>query len=84
MDKELLVHEILARAFLDIRVASHDDHPRVCFEISDLFHNVPYQLARLRKEKGDFSEIINWLRDRAEKKQMTSYLEHIISECRLP
>jgi hypothetical protein len=81
MDNEQLVYKLLARALLDIRIASDEDNSRVSFELSDLFHNVPYQLARIRQDNGDYSEIIEWLKMRCEQKNMSKWLENVISEC---
>lgn len=81
MNNEFLVQLLIARAFLDIRLAAGEGNTKVCFALSDLFHNVPYQMKRIREDNGDCIEIINWLKMRAEQKNISSWLNHAISEC---
>ncbi len=81
MDYESLVQLLLARALLDIRIAANEENVKVCFALSDLFHNVPYQMKRIRESNGDYLEILDWLKMRAEQKSISKWLEHAISEC---
>lgn len=81
MNNEYLVQMLIARAFLDIRVAANEGNNIICFALSDLFHNVPYQVQVVQKENGDYDEIIDWLKMRADQKNISSWLNHAISEC---
>ncbi|MCX7257016.1 MAG: hypothetical protein NTZ64_09830 [Polaromonas sp.] len=79
MNKETLVLKLVAYALLEIRIASHEGNSRLAFEIADVFHNVPYQIERIKIGDGNYQEIINWLEMRCEQKGMTSWLKNAIA-----
>lgn len=80
MNNEVLVLRLLARAFLDIRIAANDGNSKAAFALADLFHNVPYQLERVRQQEGDFAEVLVSLRTRASQKNLTKWLESALSD----
>lgn len=77
---ESLVLALLTRAMIDIRVFSSDGNSRACHSMSDLFHNVPLQIRRIRSEGGDFQEILDWINMRAEQKNMAGWLQKAIAD----
>ena len=80
MTSEKLVYGLLARVFLDIRVASYGKDSNRAFWLSDLFHNVPYRLDGAETE-DDFKAIIEGLRRRTEGRDgLAAWLDHAISE----
>jgi hypothetical protein len=81
MSDETLLYRLLARAFLDIRIASLEGRNGTVFELADLFHNVPFQIARIRLDDGDFHEILDWLEMRCEQKGIKGWLLNAIDEC---
>lgn len=80
MESELLLHQLLARAMLDIRIYSLEGKCDIVFDIADLFHNIPLQMARIHRDNGDYLEIIDWLRMRASQKKMINWLNNAIFE----
>lgn len=81
MNDEILIHRLLARALLDIRIAALEGRNDATFEISNVFHNVPFQLVRIRSEGGDFHEILEWLEMRCEEGRMKGWLANAIAQC---
>ena len=81
MDDEILIYRLLARALLDIRIAAVEGRNEATFEISNVFHNVPFQLARIRSEGGDFHEILDWLEMRCGESKMKGWLANALEEC---
>lgn len=51
MDNETLIYKLLARALRDIRIASKDSNSQFTFEIADIFHNIPFQIERVKIAK---------------------------------
>jgi hypothetical protein len=80
MNNLSLIHKILARALLDIRIAAHEQNSKIAFDLSDLVHNVPLQLERELKGNTDFTETLNWIRMRAEQKKLTKWLDAVVAE----
>ena len=81
VNSEFLVYRLLARALLDIRIAALDGNTKAALDLADLFHNVPYQIGRIRKQDGDYSEIINYLELRCKQKGLTSWLKTALKDC---
>jgi hypothetical protein len=81
MDSETLIYKLLARALLDIRIACVESDSSAAFQLADLFHNVPYQLARIRSAGGDYKEILDWLEMRSEQKGLSGWLRTAIADC---
>jgi hypothetical protein len=79
MTAEILVYRLLARALLDIRIASLGNESKVVFALSDAFHNIPYQLETISNQGGDFSEIIAWLEERCAQKGMAGWLQNAVA-----
>jgi hypothetical protein len=77
---ESLILALLQRALIDIRMFSREENIRSCENLSDLFHNVPLQLRKIRKEGGDYQEVLDWISMRAEQKNMTNWLRIAIAE----
>jgi hypothetical protein len=82
MEHESKLYNLLAKGLLDIRLAAHEDNAKVAFHISDLLHNVPLQISRAHQEKKDCSDILEWVRMRAEQKGMSKWLDNALSEKR--
>jgi len=82
MDSEALVYQLLARALLDIRIASTEGNAKATYDLADLFHNVPYQISRIRAQSGDYSEIIVYLEQRCQQKGLTSWLKTALGDIR--
>jgi hypothetical protein len=81
MNNETLIYKLLARALLDMRIASKDGNSQFTFEIADIFHNIPLQIERVKNNKEDYKQIIEWLEMRCEQKKMRSWLETAILDC---
>lgn len=75
MDSQSMVYRLLARGLLEIRVASIQGDSKVAFHLADLLHNVPLQMERVRHDGGDYSEMLGWLRMRAEQKSLSRWLD---------
>ncbi len=84
MNNEALVELLIARSFLDIRIAAHDKKHDVCFALSDLFHNVPYQMKKAREGEFDYSEIIKSLKSTAKQKNISKWLDNAINDITEP
>ncbi len=82
MTAETLVYRLLARALLDIRIASLENTPRVVFALADAFHNIPYRLETIRNQGGDFAEILAWLDEHCAQKGISSWLNNAIANIR--
>ena len=80
MNSETLVFKLLARALLDIRIASLEGNSKMAFEIADVFHNVPYQIERIQGGNGSYQEVVDWLEMRCEQKGMKSWLQNAIAD----
>jgi hypothetical protein len=80
MNSQTLVNRLLARAFLDIRIAAHEGNSKAAFEIADLFHNVPFQVERIREEAGDFQDVLDSLEMRAAQKKMGEWLRNAMHD----
>ena len=80
MNSKTLVLKLLARALLEIRIASHEGNSRMAFEIADIFHNVPYQIERIQGSDGNYQEIVDGLEMRCEQKGMKSWLQNAIAD----
>jgi hypothetical protein len=79
MSNRHLVHQLLARALLEMRVAAYEDQSKQLFNMADLFHNIPYQLERAQTER-DFEEILDLIRASAERKGLDAWLNHALLE----
>lgn len=77
-----LLQMLLARALLDIRIAASEENYKVCYTLSDLFHNVPYQMNRVDAEYGDYLEVIEWLEARSTQMKISKWFDHALSECK--
>lgn len=75
MKNENLVLKLLARALLDIRIASHEGNMKKAFELADVFHNVPYQIEQIQGGEGRYNEVVDWIEMRCKQKGMQSWLQ---------
>lgn len=82
MENEILIYRVLAKGLLDIRVASHENNSKVVFHLADFLHNVPLHMDRARQEGKDYSEILESMRERAEQKGMTKWLDNALAAAR--
>lgn len=80
MNDDILVEKLMARAFLDIRIAASEGNSDICFALSDLFHNIPLQIIRAKEKSENYSDILNWLKMRAEQKKISGWLNNAIAE----
>lgn len=76
MDEGRLIHWLLYRVFIDLRLEGHEKKNAKVFHIADLFHNTPLKINSGKSA----AEIMAWLRSRAEEKGMASWLDDAISE----
>lgn len=81
MDDRLIIHNLLYRAFLDIRIAAHEkkSHEGI-FKIADIFHNIPLQLEQVHAGNSSYQEILNDLRERTRNKGCESWLDNAIKD----
>jgi hypothetical protein len=81
MDDRTVIHNLLYRAFLDIRIAAYEkkSHEGI-FKIADIFHNIPLQLERVQASGGSYQEILNDLRERMRNKGCESWLDNAIKD----
>ncbi|MDM8551929.1 hypothetical protein QUF72_17730 [Desulfobacterales bacterium HSG2] len=77
-DNRSLIHQLLYHALIDIREAACEGNSRAAFRLSDLIHTIPLQLERVRKEGGDYAEILNGLRERARQKGCESWINNAL------
>ena len=82
MEDESLIYAVLHRGFLDIRLAAHENNSKVAFRLADFLHNVPLHMGGVRREGKDFSEVLRFMRERAELKGMTGWLDHALADAR--
>jgi hypothetical protein len=80
MRNDIVVMRILARALLDIRIASHDKNSKISFAIADFVHSIPRQVEVVMEKGGGYDDIMESLVERAKIKNMTSWLNHVINE----
>jgi len=80
MDNQVAIYRVLAKGLLDIRVAAHESNTKVVFHLADLLHNVPHQMERECSTGSNYSDVLEWLRMRAEQKGMTKWLTAALSE----
>jgi hypothetical protein len=80
MNNLTLIYKELARGPLDIRVAAHEENSKICFDVADLLHNTPGRLVRELRNNTDYTETLDWIRMRARQKNLTKWLDMIISE----
>jgi hypothetical protein len=81
MNKEIVViMKLLARAFLEIRMASYEGNTKASFAISDFVHTIPFCVLRIMEKGGDYEDLIDDLRERAAIKNMTEWLNHALKE----
>jgi hypothetical protein len=79
MDDRMLVYDLMYQAFIDIRYAAHEGKSlKAIFKVANLFHNVPSQIERIEREKGDFSEILTSLKMRSQLSGCESWLNNAI------
>lgn len=79
MNNLTLVYKILARGLLDIRIAAHEQNSKASFDLADLLHNIPLRLERELRNNTDYTETLYWIRMRAGQKELTKWLDVIIS-----
>lgn len=76
-----LVYGLMSRAFLNIRVAAHEDKgQKGIFKLADLFHNVPARLERLEREGSGFDELMNQVFAHADRNGSRAWLDDAISK----
>lgn len=80
MNKKEKILRLLYFALLDIRAASNEDNTKVCYILSDLMHNIPLQILRVEDEKGDYQEILNWIRMRCKQMKCESWLDNVLAQ----
>ena len=81
MDKRKLIYHLLHRAFVDIRMAAHENKDSKGFyRIADLFHNVPLALNRLDHDEGSVDELFEEIVTRAKRNGSQKWLEHAVGE----
>jgi hypothetical protein len=78
-EKEYIL-ELMYRAFLDIRIASHSQDSHTCFVLSDVFHNVPAQIIQADKGAMSYAEIVTWIREKCEERTCTSWLDNATAD----
>ena len=78
-DREI-VFRLLARALLDIRIASHDGKSNVAFHLADLFHTVPYQLSKIDDSQQQYGEILENLRERGTQKGIAPWISNALED----
>jgi hypothetical protein len=69
---------VLHLALVDIRADAHEHGGKVSFHLADLFHNVPLALDREIRDGGDGSAALRLLRERAEEKGLTKWLDQVL------
>ena len=79
MTDETLIFKLLAHALLDIRIAGFEGNSKAAFHMADLFHSVPYQIARIQGGNGNYREVLDWLEMRCKQKGMEPWLRTAIS-----
>lgn len=80
MNNDILIDKLMARALLDIRIAASEGNSDICFALSDLFHNIPLQIIKAKNNSGNYSDILDWLKMRAEQKKILGWLNNAITE----
>jgi hypothetical protein len=80
MNDKTAVLKILARALLDIRMASIEGNTKASFAISDFVHTIPLQIQIVSEGEGSYREIIKHLKERAITKEMDIWLNHALKE----
>lgn len=78
-DKEFIL-ELMYRAFLDIRIASHSQDSYTCFVLSDVFHNIPLQINQADKGKMSYTDILTYIQKKCEEKNRKSWLDNATSD----
>ncbi|ALG68898.1 hypothetical protein [Beggiatoa leptomitoformis] len=67
MDNRALAYDLIRQAFLDIRYFSYSEKGyKGIFKVTNLLHNLPSEIEIIERENGDFSEIIEKLKERAQ------------------
>jgi hypothetical protein len=80
MNKEIVIMKLLARALLEIRMASYEGNTKASFAISDFVHTIPFCIQRIMEKGGNYEELIDKLKERAAIKNMTEWLNHALKE----
>ena len=78
-DREYIL-QLMYRAFLDIRVAAYSRDSHTCFVLSDIFHNIPLQIAQADKGKITYTDIVAWVQKKCEEKQYKAWLDNATSD----
>lgn len=76
-----ILHHLMYDAFIEIRYRAHekDDEDNGIYKLSDLFHNLPNKLARVIQSDLTYDEVLQDLREIAEWKGASAWLEQSIA-----
>ncbi len=83
MTSKTIIHKLLYRILLDIRVEAYSTKNNAkIFHLADLFHNIPLQLEQA-DETGNYDDLIEWLVRRAKEKGCEQWLVNQIESVKL-
>jgi hypothetical protein len=80
MNDRSTVMKLLARALLDIRIASIEGNLKAVFAIADFIHVVPHKIESIEEFGDDYSDIIEYLTERAPVRDMEKWFRHAMKE----
>lgn len=72
------LHDLLYRAFINIRMEAHDEQNEAIFKLADLLHNLPLQLVKALQQNQDYEIVFTVLKARVAQKQQEPWLEQVI------
>jgi hypothetical protein len=78
MNAQTLLHQLLYRAFLDIRIALVTGEAFPMFEVVDFYHNLPLAMDEAASGHRSYESVLTDLRERADHKRCRQWFEELV------
>ena len=78
MNAQTLLHCLLYRAFLDIRIALVTGEAFPMFEVVDFYHNLPLAMGEAASGHRSYEAVLTDLRERADHKRCRQWFERLV------
>jgi hypothetical protein len=78
VNAQTLLHRLLYRAFLDIRIALVTGEAFPMFEVVDFYHNLPLAMDEAASGHRSYESVLSDLRERANHKRCRQWFEGLV------
>jgi hypothetical protein len=76
------LHRLLYRALVEIRAQGHEQKNKLVFHLSDLFHNLVFEMQNAAEGKTSYEDVLRLLEEKAKEKDCEKWLARALESGR--